>query len=244
MIPFEKYGLPEIKPYKDYNNNREETNPLIFFTSKEFTDATSKTSENEEKIIKEVEEIMNYYENEVNENKRLPEDFLIATPFTKQNPVVDALLLAINIFWKNKFTNDSEYMERWKNDVNADEYYRYAIFHKSEEGSSIDLSESEYSTRIVSCHASKGDGRKVVFIIGFNERAIKKFSQKSNNLVYDSLFHVSITRMKEKLYVRYENNNDDIARKINKYRQKDAICEQVKPNININNTIKKSATIV
>ena len=236
MIPFEKYGLPEIKPYKEYIG--EELNPLIFFTSKKFVNSMKKTAENEEKIIEEVEKIMEYYENEVNENKRSPEDFLIVTPFTQNNPLVDALLLAINIFWKKKFTNDTECMRVWKNDISIDEYYRYAIFHKSEEGSSIDLSESEYSTRIVSCHASKGDGRNVVFIIGFNESAIKKFSQSSNNLVYDSLFHVAITRMKEKLYVRYENNNDDIARKINKYRQKNIICQEINPNISITNYIK------
>jgi competence CoiA-like predicted nuclease len=236
MIPFEKYGLPEIKPYEEYKGEHYE--PLVFFTSKKFIDTMNKTSENEEKIIEEVEKIMDYYENEVNESNRFPEDFLIVTPFTKNNPIVDALLLAINIFWKNKFTNDSEYMKNWKNNMTIDEYYRYAIFHKSEEGSSIDLSESEYSTRIVSCHASKGDGRKVVFIISFNESAIKKFSQTSNNLVYDSLLHVGITRMKEKLYIRYDNNNDDIARKINKYRQNDKICQEIKPSINVNNYIK------
>lgn len=98
MIPFEKYNLPKIKPYE--NDNSEDYEPLIFFTSKKFIDAVNKTSENEEKIITEVEQIMNYYEKEVNENKRFPEDFLIVTPFTKHNPLVDALLLAINIFGK------------------------------------------------------------------------------------------------------------------------------------------------
>ena len=235
MIPFEKYNLPNIKSYKEYDG--EDYNPLVFFTGK-FTDSTSKTTENQDKIFEEIEKIMEYYENEVNENNRFPQDFLIVTPFTKNNPLVDALLLAINIFWKNKFTNDIEYMKNWKNNITINDYYRYAIFHKSEEGSSIDLSESEYSTRIVSCHASKGDGRKVVFIISFNESALKKFSQTSNNLLYDSLFHVGITRMKEKLYIRYENNNDDISRKINKYRQNDKICQEIKPNININNYIR------
>ena len=236
MIPFKDYELPEIKPYENYNGENYE--PLIFFTSNKFIDSTNKKSDNEEKIITEVEIIMNHYENEVTENKRFPEDFLIVTPFTKNNPIVDALLLAINIFWKNKFTNETEYMKNWQNNMSIDNYYRYAIFHKSEEGSSIDLSESEYSTRIVSCHASKGDGRKVVFIIGFNESALKKFSQISKNLVYDSLLHVGITRMKEKLYIRYENNNDDIAKKINKYRQNNILCEEITPNININKYIK------
>lgn len=237
MIPFEKYNLPKIEPYETYH--REDFEPLIFFTSKKFIDAVNKTSLNEENIITEVEEIMYHYEKEINENKRFPEDFLIVTPFTKNNPLVDALLLAINIFWKNKFTNEIEFMKIWKNITTIDDYYRYAIFHKSEEGSSIDLSESEKSTRIVSCHASKGDGRKIVFIIGFNESALKRFSQTSNNLVYDSLFHVGITRMEEKLYIRYENNKDEICRKINKYRQNDnIICEEIKPNINIINYIK------
>jgi hypothetical protein len=67
MIPFEKYGLPEIKPYKEYIG--EETNPLIFFTSKQFVDSMNKTAENEEKIIGEVEEIMKNYENEVIEKR-------------------------------------------------------------------------------------------------------------------------------------------------------------------------------
>jgi competence CoiA-like predicted nuclease len=235
MIPFKKYGLPEIKPYKEYVG--EETNPLIFFTSNKKV-----TINNNINIIDETEKIMEYYKNEVNENNRFPEDFLIVTPFTAQNPLVDSLLLSINIYWQNKFTDEIEYMKNWKYNLNIDidvnKYYRYAIFHKSQDGTSIDLSESEYSTRIVSCHASKGDGRKVVFIIGFNESALKIFSQKSNNLVYDSLFHVGITRMKEKLYIRYENNADEIAKKINKYRQPDIICEEIEPNIINNNYIK------
>ncbi len=223
MIPFEKYGLPEIKPYKVYDG--QETTPLVFFNGL-FLDSKNKSDANDEILSKEVEKIMEYYCSEVYENTRSPEDFLIVTPFTKNNPLVDALLLAINIFWKTKFTEE-------------DKYYRYAIFHKSEEGSSIDLSESDYSTRIVSCHSSKGDGRNVVFMIGFNEGALKKFSQSSNNLIYDSLLHVAITRMKEKLYIQY-NNNGDIANKINIYRQNFMMCEdkEMKPSVNITKNIK------
>ena len=231
MIPFEKYGLPKITPYKIYDGK--ETNPIIFFTGK-FIDSTNKTDDNEIKIFEEVRIIMEHYTNEVYENNRIPEDFLIVTPFTKDNPLVNAVLLAINIFWKT-LTDDGE-LNHWKK--STDEYYRSAIFHRSEEGSSIDLSESEHSTRIVSCHSSKGDGRNVVFIIGFNESALKKFSQTSNNLIYDSLLHVGITRMKQKLYIRYENNNDDIARKINKFRQNDMVCEEIRPNVNIRKYIK------
>lgn len=246
MVPFDKYNLPSIVGYKEYeciDNNKDE--PVIFFKGERIND------KNEEKISIEVEKIMNYYEKEVEDNERFPNNFLIVTPFTKKNPLVEALLLAINIYWKKKCTDNPEFIQHWKDyiksykndvefNVTIDDYYRYAIFHKSEEGSSIDLSESEYATRIVSCHSSKGDGREVVFIIGFTESALKIFSQKSNNLVYDSLVHVAITRMKVKLYIRYEDNNDDIVKKINKYvfHNVETICEDVKPNIIINNRIK------
>ena len=223
MIPFEKYGLPEIKPYKEDIDIIE--NPLTFIPGN-FIHPTNKTQDNEEIISREVEKIMEYYIHEVDENKRVPNDFLVVTPFTQNNPLIDALLLAINIYWKSK--------------TDEDDYFRYAIFHKSEDGSSIDLAESEYSTRIVSCHSSKGDGRNVVFIIGFNEGALSRFSQGTNNLIYDSLLHVGITRMKEKLYIRYINNNDDIARKINGEHDKcEGMNSNVKPNVkNISSYIK------
>ena len=237
MIPFEKHGLPEVTPYKEYDGQDNE--PLIFFTGKRI-DAINQNDKNDEIIINEVNIIMGKYIEEVNANNRFPEDFLFVTPFTKNNPLVDALLLTINIFWKEKFTKEPECMQKWNNVVNIDDYYRYAIFHKSEEGSSIDLSESDKSTRMVSCHSSKGDGRKVVFLIGFNESAIKRFSVTTGSLVYDSLLHVALTRMKEKLYIRYEDNNDDIARRINKYTfiNGKSVCKDNKPNVNITNYIK------
>jgi len=237
MIPFEKYGLPQVTPYKEYDGSYYE--PLVFFTGKRI-DTISSNEKNAEIIVDEVNKIMYQYEEEVNINNCFPEDFLIVTPFTIKNPLADALLLAINIFWEKKFTNEPEYIKKWNNAANIDDYYRYAIFHKSEEGSSIDLSESEKSTRIVSDYSSKGDGRNVVFLIGFTESAIKKFSGTNDSLVYDSLLNVAITRMKEKMYIRYENNNDDIARRINIYRNTNGenICQDNKPNITITNYIK------
>jgi hypothetical protein len=229
MIPFEKYNLPSITPYKEYDGD--DTEPLICFVGNP-VHLEKNTEKKENIIIKEVEKIMRYYEEEVKEYKRFPEDFLIVTPFTKKNSLVDALLLAINIFWNKQFTDNPQCMINWREDRNIDDYYRYAIFHKSEEGTSIDLSESEYSTRIVSCHSSKGDGRNVVFVIGLNESALKRYSQTSHNLVYNSMLHVALTRMKERLYIRYENNNDDISKKINIYANTDKICKERTPIIN------------
>jgi hypothetical protein len=262
IIPFNKYNLPEIVPYKNYETKNLEQDVLTFIKGKQID--TNLTSEkNEEIIISEVENIIKYYDAEVSKNNRFPEDFLIVTPFTKKNALVEALLLRLNIFWKNKFIEDEKLMIEWKNklkkiknnthnltekdsnnierilNLSNEDYNKYAVFHKSEEGSSIDLSESDYATRIVSCHASKGDGRKIVFTIGFNERGIKKFSQTSNNLVYDSLLHVAITRMKEKLFIYYFDNSDDISEKIKKYISlNSSIKKENEPIIAIKNKIK------
>ena len=218
MVPFEKYGLKPMEPYKKYEGDDE--NPLIFIAGKSiYTDDKTKINE-------EVKGIMDKFKKEVNTHNRTPEDFLIETPFTNHNPLVDALLLTIENFWKKKF-KDPEYLKaipcskrvNWKEILYNKEklLIRFAVFHKSEIGSSINLDESINSTRIVSIHSAKGDGRKVVFLIGLNENSLKRFSGKKDNLIYDSLKHVSTTRMKEKLYIRYEDNGDDISRKINKY---------------------------
>ena len=217
MIPFTKYNLPEITPYKHENND---TNFLQFIEGERVyqDDPIEKTLNNE------TEKIMNCYIKEVEDNNRLPNDFLFVTPFTKQNALMDALQLAINMFWKSRNTDD--------------EYKRYAIFHKSEDGTSINIKESDNATRMVSIHTSKGDGRNVVFVIGINEQSLKKFSEESENLIYHSLLHVSITRMKQKLYIRYENNGDNISQKIQNY-----ICDNVEnidivPNLLIFNSVK------
>lgn len=226
MIPFKKYDLPEIQQLHSSEINID--NPLTIFKGKEiFIKDTS-----EIKINNELERIMMYYEKEVKMYNRLPEDFLIVTPFTQSNPLVDALELAINIFWKNNDDNDHD------ND-NNDDYKRYAIFHKSEDGTSINLNESVNSTRIVSIHSSKGDGRKVVFVIGMNENGLCRFAGKSDSLIYDSLFHVAITRMKEKLYIRY-TGNDDISSKIQKYLHENDEFDnsEIKPGVTIYNKIK------
>jgi competence CoiA-like predicted nuclease len=220
MIPFEKYKLPIIQTYSStYDASAE---PIIIFKGSTIYGGNDK---DENKINIAVEQIMKYYEQEVNKYARLPEDFLIVTPYTQRNPLVDALQLAINIYWTNKIEDAS--------------FQRYAIFHKSEEGSSINLNESTNATRIVSIHSSKGDGRKVAFVIGLNEIALNSFSGITNNLIYDSLFHVSITRMKEKLYIRCDNYSDDISTKMQQYLHETGFIDSdIEPTIPISNSIK------
>lgn len=219
IIPFSKYSLPEIEQHK-----QDDEPDKIHLELFEGENIYSDTDEN--KINREVEKILKFYDNEVQQNNYKPNDFLIVTPFTKQNPLVNALETAIETYWVNKNNNNT--------------YERYAVFHKSEEGNSINLADSENSTRIVSIHTSKGDGRNVVFVIGLDEKSLHKWSNESDNLIYDSLIHVSLTRMKKKLYVRFIiNNGDDISSKILKYiYDSDIIKSDIKPNINITRKIK------
>lgn len=228
MIPFDKYSLPRIEPYKvDISGGNDS---IRFFEGKLITqDPAVKKNGNE--INRQLDIIMEHFINEVETNKRQPNDFLIITPFTTNNPLVDLLQGKINTYWKERIGND------------RDEYFRYAIFHKSEEGSSIDLDESAESTRIVSIHASKGDGRNVVFMIGFTESALRRFGGSKDTLVYNSLFHVAITRMKQKLYIQYQNNGDSFVRKLNMFINREMDDTQMKPNIYIYHSIKYSDII-
>ena len=178
--------------------------------------------------------IMDKYKYEVEINNYKPQDFLIITPFTKDNPLISILETRIQLYWLNK-----EKPEIYKN---------YAIFHKSESGTSINLSESNETTRLVSIHTSKGDGRNIVFVIGLNKNSLLKFSKKPDNLIYDSLIHVALTRMKKKLYFFIDDENDCISRKIktilNNYYLRTSNKKAVKPNIfNISKNIKINTTV-
>ncbi len=196
VVQFKKYSLVEIKPYE--KNEANDDAIIKFIGQNIYANEKDKV-----KISIEVEKIMEYYDNEVTNNNYKPEDFLFITPFTTKNLLVNAIETAINMYWNKKNSNDI--------------YTRYAIFHKSEEGTSIDLEESKFATRLVSIKTSKGDGRNVVFVIGLDEQSLIKISGGNDNLIYESLIHVAFTRMKKKLYIRIVENNDDICQRLTDY---------------------------
>jgi hypothetical protein len=213
MIKFEEWDLPKMTPHKVV----EESGALTIFSAETvYANQDSKCDE----VVRSVTQIMTFFEREVTVNKCLPEDFLFVTPFTKQNPLMEALQLAVNEFWKHTMQNNPSYIEdvKSKNDfwnrVNPNSYTRYAIFHKAQEVGSINLEESAHATRMVSIHTSKGDGRKVVFVIGVTEASLRRFSEVVDNIIYNSLLHVPITRQKERLYFRLEENGDDVHTRI------------------------------
>ena len=197
-IPFNNYNLPSITPYiisdnNDNNNNYEIISSIPIHSLLE--------DKNKNAINDEINKIIDIYDKEVIDYKREPKDFLVITPFTNNNWFCEALERAIQLYWSNKNNQEQSYK-------------RFVVFHKSETGTSIDLTESEDKTRIVSIHTSKGDGRKVVFIIGMTTNGLLKFSKGQYNLIYDSLIHVALTRQKEKLYIRLERTGDDIYHKL------------------------------
>jgi hypothetical protein len=213
MIPFSKYKLPKLSSYTQCRNETNETNRLtVLFENGTMND--------------QIDEIMMYYKKEV-DNGLLPKDFLILTPFVSNNPMISCLNTAINQFWIEK--NGSE------------TYTTYSVFHKSEIGTSINLDESKETTRIVSIHSAKGDGRPCVFVVGLHETSLKTFSGLKDTLIYDSLLHVAITRMKQKLYITC-NENDEIGQRIKNFLLKnDMPCITqslfIDPKINVKNIL-------
>ena len=195
MVPFEKFNLP---PIESGNNNPVSVDSAVSFIHGE------EAYQDECKINQEVDKLMTHYAYEVNHHDRKPNDFLIVSSFVKKNPLMEAFHTAIREFW--------EHRER------THKYINWSVFHKSEEGTSIDLEESKDATRIVSIHSSKGDGRPVVFVLDMIESVFVNYSNIPNNLVYESLLHVAITRAKEKMYIYYiPEKRCDISRRFAGY---------------------------
>lgn len=199
IIPFDKHQLDEIQPWKN-----EKVNDKSLFLE------CLPSGESKYDNTKQIEFIMKHYEKEVKNYNLKPSDFLIVTPVIKGNKIFNSLQLAINRFWKEQYDKNGQ----------SEMYDRYAIIHRSEEGTSINLDESDNATRMVSIHAAKGDGRKIVFVVELTEKNLNCFG-KTDSLVYNSLVHVALTRMKERLYIFYESCTDDIGRRLHKYTKQD-----------------------
>jgi len=219
MVPFEKYGLPEVQPYAEGVNDYD---PLIRkaipkWGQKNVDDKNYKDSNKGEiNIRKCVEWIMVEYKREVDENHYGPENFLIVTPWVtpSQSELVNELQIYLQDYWVEKMTKEDYHrttLNGWWENHEPDENYQYAVIHRSEEGTSINLEDSNYATRCVSIHSAKGDGREVVFLIDPSDFKLSAYTYK-DSLKYDSLLHVAITRMKKKMFILY--NNDWIGKKI------------------------------
>lgn len=219
IIPFQKYNLPEITDICDgnckYLHENDELPYNIFKTPKIYSSVNYSSNENYRKIILVISHIKKKMDEEIQKYNYLPKNFMFIFPIVSNNEFSLVMEIELQKYWIDKF-KDPNYQDNvinndkyWKDKINDNKFYKYIILHKSDEGKSINLNESNETSRIVSIHTSKGTGREVVFVLGINEQTLKIFSKQSD-LVYDSLLHVAITRQKKKIYFGLEANNDNI----------------------------------
>ena len=199
----------------DVQHNRGEYDIHLIERIKALDDADS------ENIQDSIDQIMGKFKEDVDKYMLLPNDIIMITPFVKNNTLMDEVQTRIHEFWVLRFNNPGyitsmqqingfdEIMQHYESMKESNMLPWFCVLHRSEEGKPIDTNESKYGTRIVSIHASQGDGRKLAYVVGLNEWTLKRFSHKIN-IVYESLLNVSISRMKEHIRVFLEPTYDDI----------------------------------
>ena len=216
LVNFNTYGLPIIECDKNKQKDKNEEpikiidSPVIYANDKD-----------KDKIEYFCNEIIEKYKYEVETNNYLPNDFLIIFPIMKDNVIASELETKIQEYWIDKYKNDEKYI-------------RYVFLHKHTEGTVINTKGSVDTTRIMSIRSSKGDGRKVVFVLGITEQSLKLVSNKENGLVYESYIHVALTRAKNQIYFALVKNNDDIHKRLGET----GYCEYL-PNITKNISLDK-----
>ena len=198
LIHFDKYNLPKISISEDIELQDHGEESILEIINEPTIYNNVKNEENNNKIQTYVNIIINYVDKEVKEHSYLPEDFLFIFPIMKGNLIATELETKLNEYWIEKLCN------------NESDYMQYAVLHKHEEGQIIDTEMSKYSSRIMSIRSSKGDGRKVVFVLTCDEQSLKIVSRHEVGLIYESHFHVALTRSINKIYFGLKRNNDDI----------------------------------
>jgi len=118
---------------------------------------------------------IDYYVNEFNHK---PEDFIFISPTIKNNLPINWLLTTVQTYWESKLGCN----------------WLYVFKHESSEYKWINLNESNQHTWFLSIHAAKGITCKVVFLINLSEQTLRLFRTEPNDLIYESLLHVAITR--------------------------------------------------
>lgn len=193
LVHFHKYGIPEITSTPLAEQNEKCDSITTFKMNLIYANDTNK-----EKIKNNIDTIMKFVKYEVKNNNYKPNDFLFVFPIMKCNVIAKELETILNEYWREEIYKDNN------------KYKSYAILHKHQEGQVIDTGLSKDSSRIMSIRSSKGDGRKVVFVLNCNESSLKMVSNGEINLLFESHFHVSLTRAKNKIYFGLQHNGDEI----------------------------------
>jgi len=203
LVHFGSFGLPPIKlTTSNQNTERFRSSTTDAHNAIETIQmpriyANDTRNENYAKIMEFIDVILHKVNTGVCQHGYKPNDFLFIFPMMKGNTLACELETKLNEYWIEK--------------CYPSEYTQYAVLHRHEEGQVIDMKQSENASRIVTIRTSKGDGRKVVFVLGCTEKSLRMVSrEKEIGIVYESYLHVALTRAKEKMYFGLEANNDDV----------------------------------
>lgn len=226
-IDFEKYGLLPVTGICDGKCKYSHDEHLSPITLLPRSDIYANESD-KFKLESYIQRIIIYMNEQTQTYNYLPHNFMFIFPILSKNVLAGMLETKIQDFWINKFSS-KEYQDKalrkheyWKNRFNDKQNTnRFACLHKSEDGQPINLKESEHATRLLSIHASKGQGCEVVFLLNLSENALRLFSKDTGNLVYDSLLHVAITRQKKAIYIGLPKIKDDVHSRFGDYTSHD-----------------------
>lgn len=224
LINFNKHNLPEISVNNPEKLIPDEERTIEIIYPKRIY-AGVNNDENKQNINEHIDDIINSVDKEVNLHNYLPEDFLFIFPIMKSNLIAGELETRLNEYWIDR-------------NQETESYEQYAVIHKHEEGQVIDTSLSDKASRIVTIRTSKGDGRKVVFVLGCTEQSLKLVSRSDNiDLIFESYLHVALTRAKNKIYFALEINNDEIHKRFGEQELAE-YCPDIKINLSHDKIIR------
>jgi hypothetical protein len=227
VVPFRKYDLPEIEDICTLpccGHKHEDDQPWhVDFEMPNIFKCGDTTNEYIRKLLEDMRQKVKKY-------GYLPNHFCFIFPIVKHtNQFITPLYVALTEFWDDVFMDDDMYTpefiknmeknkEYWKFKLelkSADTYhYNHVIHHTSENVGTIDLTESMFSTRIMSIHASKGQGCECVYFLGLSDVTMGCFSDHpvADSLVFESLLHVGLTRCKKFIWVGITGMNGQMKR--------------------------------
>lgn len=176
---------------------------------------------NKNEVLRMVDDVVKLINDLLISEKYKPEDILIISPIINNNHVIDKI--------QNRLGHDKTFL------------------HISEQGQPIDLSQSEKKIRIMSIHGSQGTGRPVCIVLQLNHEYLVCHNTYKDQLKYDSLINVALTRSKDELHFFCYNKDyiSDILQRITTNSSslppppsdKKFIYNEI--NIDVDNTIQK-----
>lgn len=228
VVPFERCGLPPIQAVGGGEYFRDDTDNIAEAIEDEdcvrvFPQQaiTKKTPMDTQMVL--VRNLLQTVDSEARRRDLLPHDFMFIFPVMKNNALAFHLETAIQQYWGDRFLHDGDLRKRvlqqhapyWAERIASydPEFYNHAMLHTSDEGKPINLNESKWATSLLSIHASKGQGREIVFFLNAYENALKIYSSGKADLQFESLLHVAMTRQKWKLFVGVSTDPSDDVRK-------------------------------